>query len=102
MINPFIIIKKVEAAYFLSPGTLVSSGRRKTVSEARAVAIYLSREFNDYSWPEIASHFDRADHNSMKKAAERVRTAAQESQIRRMAEKIFLEILNENSVVTRE
>jgi len=64
MINPFDIMKQTEQAYHLKPGSLVHHKRTKTVAEARAVAMYLTRHLTTYSFLEIADHFDR-DHTTV-------------------------------------
>lgn len=62
MINPFNIIQSVEQAYHLRPGSIIKRKKTKTVSEARSVAMYLTRKLTSYSLVEIAEHFDREDH----------------------------------------
>lgn len=64
MINPLDIMKQTEQAYHLKHGSLIKHKRTKTIAEARAVAMYLMRCINNYSFMEIADYFDR-DHSTV-------------------------------------
>ena len=64
MINPFEVIKSTEQAYHLVPGSLIGHRRTKTVTEARAIAMWFTRQVTPYSWNEIGDHFDK-DHTTI-------------------------------------
>ncbi len=53
------IIRTVEEVYKLVPGSIVDKDRKKTVGEARKIAMYISRGYTRYSWEEIADVFHR-------------------------------------------
>ncbi len=59
MIKPSDIIAKAEEVYLLEPGTILAHIRTKTVTEARAVAMYVTRKVTTHSFPEIADAFKR-------------------------------------------
>lgn len=59
MINPFTVIKLTEKEYNLTQGAIVSKNKRKTHSEARNVAMFLTAHLTNYSPQEIGDHFDR-------------------------------------------
>lgn len=59
MANPFIIMKETEKAYNIRPGSLSEPGKPRIVSEARLVAMYLSKQYTSYDDEVIADHFNR-------------------------------------------
>lgn len=82
--NPFDIIKKVETMYYLKPGDVLvkDKGYRKgrdgaVKSEARAIAMYVTREVTPYSLLDIADHFDR-DHSSVIHNCKKIEKIVQE------------------------
>lgn len=64
MINPFDLIRETEKLYHLKTGTLTGSRRTAMISEARAVAMFMTRKLTSYSYPEIGDHFNK-DHTSV-------------------------------------
>ncbi len=53
------IIQAIEEIYKLVPGSIVDKDRKKTVGEARKIAMYICRGYTRYSWEEIADAFHR-------------------------------------------
>lgn len=64
MIDPKHIIKYTEKAYFIPSGSILNSDRTRTVAEARAVAMYLTKKFTTFSYPEVSRVFAR-DHSTV-------------------------------------
>ncbi len=55
----FNIIQEVEQYYNYSEGAIRSHKRTKTLSEARAIAMYLARNNTEYSYPELGDVFNK-------------------------------------------
>lgn len=76
MINPSKIISETERVYNLPKGSIVSRRRTKTISEARDVAIFVTRRMTKLSSTEIGEYYFNRDHstvlNSVKKARDNV------------------------------
>lgn len=89
LINPFDVMKKTEELYRLLPGSI--SGRRKTstLAEARAVAMYFVRAVTDYSYLEIAEHFDK-DHSTIVHNCKKIEKIVQEGSNSRVDQAILL------------
>lgn len=73
MIFPDDIMKAVEKKYRLKAGTLLSVDKRKTVSDARSIAMYLTRKLTDLSLKEIAWWFERKDHTTIIHSCNKIR-----------------------------
>ena len=71
MIDPTTIIGHAERVYHLKQGTVKGSARSKATSEARSVAMYLTRQLTGMSYPEIGRIFDR-HHTTVLKNVEQV------------------------------
>jgi len=65
MINPSVIIQEVENYFYLDKDVLLQYNRTRTIADARAVAMYLVRYFNNYSYQEVANTFKKRDHTSV-------------------------------------
>ncbi len=67
------IIKQVVANYFnIQPKVLESPLRKKDVSQARHIAMFLCREKLNLSYKQIAKYFKRKDHTTVMHAVEKV------------------------------
>lgn len=75
------IIKMTEQMYHLSPGSIRGHSRRKTTSEARAVAAYLIRRFTNLSLWEITDALNKRSHCSIKYGIKRVAAALEQREI---------------------
>ncbi len=64
MINPSSIIKEVENLFHLPEGAILKPDRKPRVSEARGVAMYITREACSMSYPELGEYFNR-DHTTV-------------------------------------
>ncbi len=68
------IIKYAVANYFnINPKTLDSPLRKKDISQARHIAMFLCREKLKLSYPQIAKFFNRKDHTTVIHAVEKVK-----------------------------
>jgi chromosomal replication initiator protein len=69
-------IERAVAGYFgVTPDQLRSRSRDRTITQARAVAMYLIRQHTRMSFPEIGRHFGNKQHSTVLMAVRRVREA---------------------------
>lgn len=69
-------IQEVVAEHFhLSVSDLVGSRRTKDVAWARQIAIYLSRELTESSFPKIGAEFGGRDHSTVMHGHEKIKSA---------------------------
>lgn len=66
------IRRVVGKVYKVPVRSMLDYNRKAQVHEARAVAMYLSRELLEHSYPRIAMGFRRLDHNSPMTAHKRI------------------------------
>lgn len=72
-------IQRAVCEYFeISLEQLMGRNRSKKFSQPRHLALYLSRELTDLSFPDIAQKFGGKDHTSVIYACRKIRTAADE------------------------
>ena len=65
ILDPREIINLTELYYHLKPGVIISRARTKTIAEARAVAIYITSKFTEYSTTELGNYYFKRDHSTI-------------------------------------
>lgn len=68
------IIKAVADFFDLSPYDIKGKSKKKSISNARQIAMYLSRTETDYSTTEIGLEFGGRDHTTIMYAIEKIRS----------------------------
>ena len=72
------IKEEVAARFNLKRQVLEGSSRKKEISQARHIAIYLSREMTDHSFPAIGREFGNRDHTTVMHSYVRVKAMLEE------------------------
>ncbi len=70
---------EVAARFNLKRQALEGSSRKKEVSQARHIAIYLARELTDHSFPAIGREFGNRDHTTVMHSYVRVQSMLEET-----------------------
>ncbi len=68
------IKEEVSARYQLQRSDLEGSSRKKEISQARQIAIYLAREMTEHSFPAIGREFGNRDHTTIMHAYGKIKS----------------------------
>jgi chromosomal replication initiator protein len=77
-ITPQIILEATSASYGFSIDAICGPSRTRPLVTARQVAMYLTRELTDYSYPAIARVFGNRDHTTVIHAVDKITGQMQE------------------------
>ena len=77
-ISPQIILDTVSASYGFPVDALIGPSRTRPLVTARQVAMYLTRELTDYSYPAIGRVFGKRDHTTVIHAVDKIAGQMQE------------------------
>jgi chromosomal replication initiator protein len=77
-ISPQMILDTVAATYGFSVEALIGPSRTRPLVTARQVAMYLTRELTDYSYPAIGRVFGKRDHTTVIHAVDKITGQMQE------------------------
>ena len=77
-ISPQMILDAVSASYGFSVEALCGPSRTRPLVTARQVAMYLTRELTDYSYPAIGRVFGKRDHTTVIHAVDKITGQMQE------------------------
>lgn len=72
VVTPQMIVEAVAAKYGQDVDDLIGPSRTRPLVEARHVAIYLTRNLTDYSYPMIGRFFGGRDHSTCISAVEKI------------------------------
>ncbi len=77
-ISPQFILETTSAAYGFSVEAICGPSRTRPLVTARQVAMYLTRELTDYSYPAIGRVFGKRDHTTVIHAVDKIAGQMQE------------------------
>ncbi len=77
-ISPQVILEATAASYGFSVEALCGPSRTRPLVTARQVAMYLTRELTDYSYPAIGRVFGKRDHTTVIHAVDKIAGQMQE------------------------
>jgi chromosomal replication initiator protein len=77
-ISPQMILEATSASYGFSVDALCGPSRTRPLVTARQVAMYLTRELTDYSYPAIGRVFGKRDHTTVIHAVDKIAGQMQE------------------------
>jgi chromosomal replication initiator protein len=77
-ISPQMILEATSASYGFSVDALCGPSRTRPLVTARQVAMYLTRELTDYSYPAIGRVFGKRDHTTVIHAVDKITGQMQE------------------------
>ncbi len=77
-ISPQTILEAVSASYGFSVEALIGPSRTRPLVTARQVAMYLTRDLTDYSYPAIGRVFGKRDHTTVIHAVDKIAGQMQE------------------------
>jgi chromosomal replication initiator protein len=83
------IIRGVAEHFRLKPQDLLGSSRSRSVALPRQIAMYLSRELTNHSFPEIGSFFGKKDHSTVMHAYKKIASESENNEeFHRMLERL--------------
>jgi chromosomal replication initiator protein len=77
-ISPQFILEATAASYGFSVDAICGPSRTRPLVTARQVAMYLTRELTDYSYPAIGRVFGKRDHTTVIHAVDKIAGQMQE------------------------
>ncbi len=88
-----LIQRKVAEYFEVRPSDMTAKRRSKSVAYPRHIAMYLSREMTDFSFPELGEHFGGRDHTTILHAYEKIKKDIKKDQkTKSMIDKLIGEI----------
>ena len=88
-----LIQRKVAEYFEIRPSDMTAKRRSKSVAYPRHIAMYLSREMTDNSFPELGEHFGGRDHTTILHAYEKIKKdIKKEVKTKVLIEKLMVEI----------
>jgi len=92
------IIKRVAEHFRVKTHDLLGSSRSRSVAYPRQIAMYLSRELTNHSFPEIGSFFGKKDHSTVMHAYRKIgRECEQDEEVRRFLDRLVYSLKNQGS-----
>ena len=88
------IKEEVASRYQLKPHDLEGSSRKKEISQARHIAIFLARQMTNQSFPAIGKHFGNRDHTTIMHSYMKIKSVIEEAPLLHAEIKEIQESLN--------
>ena len=88
-----LIQRKVAEYFEIRPSEMTAKRRSKSVAYPRHIAMYLSREMTDLSFPDLGEHFGGRDHTTVLHAYEKIKKDLKKDQkTKTLLDKLMFEI----------
>lgn len=88
-----LIQRKVAEYFEVRPSDMTAKRRSKSVAYPRHIAMYLSREMTELSFPELGDHFGGRDHTTVLHAYEKIKKDLKKDQkAKALVDKLMVEI----------
>lgn len=93
VITPEEIIQKVALEFSLHPDDITGPERKKEISLARHVAMYITRHLTDLSFPNIAAAFGNRHHSTVLSACDKIKeSTSQDPALNKLVRRLIREI----------